>query len=145
MRNRDNGGVGSKVDEIHAEFAVDEPGDDLRSAGDHRPRDNDGVGSDGLDRVGVDRLRHADTGHRGLQDERLAGGEAAAEWEHHDAGEADADDENPALAGAENTRGFRGSVDVDHGEVGDEGGGDRCNEAGELADDLANNRGLVAG
>ena len=95
--------------------------------------------------VGVEGLGHADADHRALQDERLAGGEAAAEREHHDAGEADANDEHPALAVAEDPRGFGGAMDVDDRGVGDEGGGDGRDEAGKLADDLPDDGGLVAG
>jgi hypothetical protein len=87
----------------------------------------------------------ADTDHRTLQDERLAGGEAVAERKHHDAGKADADDEHPALAAAEDSRGFGSAVDVDDRGVGDEGGGDGRDEAGKLTDDLPDDGGLVSG
>jgi hypothetical protein len=60
-------------------------------------------------------------------------------------GEADADNEHPALAGAEDARGFGGAMDVDDRDVGDEGGGDGRDEAGELADDLTDDCGLAAG
>ena len=75
----------------------------------------------------------------------LAGGEAAAEREHHDAGEADADDEHPGLPVAEDLRGLGGAVDAHDGVVADEGAGDRGHEAGELTDDLADDGGFVAG
>ena len=100
MRGRDERGVRSEVDEIHAQLAVDETRYDLLGAGDHWLSDGDGIGANGLDRVGVDGLGHPDAGHRALQDERLPGGEAAAEREHHDAGEAGAYDEHRALAAA---------------------------------------------
>ena len=145
LRGRDERGVRSEVDEIHAELAVDETRYDLLGAGDHWLSNGDGVGSDRLDRVGVDGLGHTDAGHRGLQDERLAGGEAAAERKHHDAGEADADNEHPALAGAEDARGLGGAMDVDDRDIGDERRGDGRDEAGELADDLTDDGGLVAG
>ena len=44
------------------------------------------------------------------------------------AGEADADDEHPGLAAAENLRGFGGAVDAHDGVVDDEGAGDRGHE-----------------
>src|SRR4051812_43096531 len=47
--------------------------------------------------LGVERLGHAGAPHGALHHELLAGGEVAAEREHHDAGEAGADDEHPAL------------------------------------------------
>jgi hypothetical protein len=98
-----------------------------------------------LDGVGVNGLGHPDAGHRSLQDKRLAGGEAAAEREHHDAGKADPNDEHRALAGSEDARGLGSAMDVDDRDVGHEGRGDRRDEACELADDLADDGGLVAG
>ena len=95
-------GVRGEVDEVHAELVVDQPGDGLLRPRDHRLRDDDGVRTDGLDRVGVERLCHAYAHHRTLHHEFLARGETPAEREHHDAGEADANDEHPGLSAAEN-------------------------------------------
>jgi hypothetical protein len=80
-----------------------------------------------------------------LQDQRLAGGEAAAEREHHDTSKPDANDEHPALAVAEDSRGFGCAVDVDDRGVGDKGGGDGRDKAGKLTNDLPDDGGLVAG
>ena len=90
-------GIGGEVDEVRAELVVDQPEDDLFGSGHHRLRDDHGVGTDGLDGVRVEHLGHADAPHRALVDEALAGGEAIAEREHHDPGEADADDEHPGV------------------------------------------------
>ena len=99
-------GVAGKIDQIHAQLIVDQPGDDLLGSRNHRLGNHRRVRPHGLDGVGVDRLRHADAEHGGLHDHRLPGGKPAAEREHHDAREADADDEHPALALPENARRF---------------------------------------
>ena len=65
--------------------------------------------------------------------------------EHHDPGEADADDRHPALVRAEDLAAFGGTTDSDDEVVDDEYAGDGGDEAGELADDLTDDGGLVAG
>ncbi len=95
-------GASREIHEIHAKFAVDQSGNNVARTGNLRLGEDDRVRSYGLHGIGIEGFRHADTPEGALLHELLARREPAAKREHHDRGEADADDEYPRLAAAEN-------------------------------------------
>ena len=129
--------VRSGIDQRPAQLVLNQAEHDRLRAGNHRLGDHHGIRTDGLHRLGVDRLRHADAPQRHLDHGGLPDAEAERRHgEHHDRRKAEPDDEHARHVVAEQARRLRAAMDLHDGRVAKEGHGDGRDEARELADHL---------
>ena len=132
--------AGGQVDQVSAELVLHEAGDDPMRARNHRCCDRHRIRPNGLHGVRVDGARHADAPQRDLDHRALPGTESGREREHHDDGKEQAD-RRPGTGGvAEHPPCLRRTVDLDDGGVRDPGGSERHDKAGELSEDLTDDR-----